>query len=1365
MNRAAQDTPQLPEKATSRPARIALFYGVLAAVWIVLSGALLSLVVSDPVLLGRLELAKGLAFVLVTSGLLYLALSNSAAGGTQPGEVAAGLPSGRRLGALFVALALVVPVIGLVIVGVQGPRTDRAALANLEDVARLKGEAVERWIAERDADAANLGADENLGSQIGAWIRMGAGAAIPDGVARRLEKTRSTLRYDGILIRDAAGRLLHAFGEQPDTAPVQLAAAAAPVSPANGVRHDDLYRDAAGRVYMDWTTPIVLSGREGERSVATIVLRARAESFLFPMMESRFQASPSAETLLVRREGDAIVFLNPLRHQPGAALSTRRASTDEALPAAEAARQGRPGTTRSKDYRGVEVLAAYRPVVGTGWHVIAKIDRAEVRAPLHDLVFWVSLVAVAAFVAISFALLALWRQQRRAQSLAVLAERGRADRIAGRFFELPFIGMAMTSPATKHWLRFNDRLCEILGYPREELARKSWAEITHPDDIGKDQAEFERVMRGDADGYAMDKRFIRGDGSVAHATIDVKAIRDASGAVDHFLATIEDITERKRAEAQLRRQRNLYAALSDTNHAIVRLGTREEAFQSVCAAAVERAGFQFAWVGIADPDRGELRPVARHGRETGGLDAQPIRLSPGDALASRPSARAFLEGAHQVENDMGALDSPAEWLRLARAAGVRAMAAFPIRQGGKPVGTFCVHSTESGVFDGDTVALLDEMATDLSFALDNLERERHRAEAVAALEAAEARWHFALEGADHGVFEWNVTTGRVFYSRQWKAALGFAEHEVGDALGEWETRVHPDDLGQFRDDLRRHFSGEDPIYIAEFRIRAKDGSYRWMQARGKVMTRDGNGEPATMIGTQTDITDRKLEQAALLRRDAVLAALGTAAQRFLLSARPWREEVDGVLAAVGAAAEVSRVYLFENLDSGGGPLVSRQTHEWVEPGVASFLDAPGLQAFRWEDFGVRGIVEALGRGEPVFRHRRDVPAPFAAVLAEENVESLALVPVFVDRRFWGVVGFDECDGEREWEHSERESLAMIAATLGAAIHEEAARLVLVESEARFRRLVEQSLVGIFIIDAERILYANPRAAEILGNEPGKLLGKPFRDIVAGADWPRVEAEIRRVMTGETASGKVEFTSRRADGREIMIGAQGIRILHEGRPATLGVMQDISEKQRAEEQIRRYVLQLESAVKSTVAVAMALSELRDPYTAGHERRVADVAVAIGRELGLDTDRLEGLRVAGQLHDVGKMTIPTEILAKPGRLSPTEYELIKGHAQAGYEVLKAVEFPWPVAEIARQHHERVDGSGYPQGLKGEAILLEARIMAVADVVEAMSSHRPYRAGLGIERALAEIERGLGSAYDAAAAGACLRLFREKGFAIPD
>jgi putative nucleotidyltransferase with HDIG domain len=197
----------------------------------------------------------------------------------------------------------------------------------------------------------------------------------------------------------------------------------------------------------------------------------------------------------------------------------------------------------------------------------------------------------------------------------------------------------------------------------------------------------------------------------------------------------------------------------------------------------------------------------------------------------------------------------------------------------------------------------------------------------------------------------------------------------------------------------------------------------------------------------------------------------------------------------------------------------------------------------------------------------------------------------------------------------------------------------------------------------------------------------------------------------------------------------------------------------------YVEELHAALNQTVTVIRAMGEMRDPYTAEHERRVGDLAAAIGTELGLDERRQEGLRIAGYLHDIGKIAIPMDILSKPGRLSAAEFELIKEHAAKGHEILSKADFPWPVALVAMQHHERMDGSGYPQGIKGEQISLKARIVAIADVVESMSAHRPYRAAHGIKKALAEIERGKGSAFDADAVDACLRVVRRKGYKVQD
>lgn len=216
---------------------------------------------------------------------------------------------------------------------------------------------------------------------------------------------------------------------------------------------------------------------------------------------------------------------------------------------------------------------------------------------------------------------------------------------------------------------------------------------------------------------------------------------------------------------------------------------------------------------------------------------------------------------------------------------------------------------------------------------------------------------------------------------------------------------------------------------------------------------------------------------------------------------------------------------------------------------------------------------------------------------------------------------------------------------------------------------------------------------------------------------------------------------------------------------VGAWIDISDRVHDRRRIEAYAARLERAVMATVETISHMVALRDPYTAGHERRVGELSAAIGAELGLDDSEQQGLRVAGGVHDVGKITVPAEILTKPGRLTEPEYELMKGHVERGYEILRSVDFPWPVAEAVRQHHERMDGSGYPRGLKGDEILLAARIIAVADTVASMAYHRPYRPALGIDRALAEIEAGAGRTYDGAVVGACVRLFRERGYVMKD
>jgi PAS domain S-box-containing protein len=243
----------------------------------------------------------------------------------------------------------------------------------------------------------------------------------------------------------------------------------------------------------------------------------------------------------------------------------------------------------------------------------------------------------------------------------------------------------------------------------------------------------------------------------------------------------------------------------------------------------------------------------------------------------------------------------------------------------------------------------------------------------------------------------------------------------------------------------------------------------------------------------------------------------------------------------------------------------------------------------------------------------------------------------------------------------------------------------------------------------------------------------------------------------------EWTHRRLGGESFPATVLLTRMEIGGQALLQATVRDITESKQAEKRLQRSLDSLKKAVSATIPVMVSAVEARDPYTAGHQNRSADLARAIATEMRLPQEKIDAIRMAGSIHDIGKLSIPAEILSKPTKLSEIEFSLIKEHSHKGFEMLKNVESSWPLAEIVYQHHERMDGSGYPRNLKGEEILIEARILAVADVVEAMASHRPYRPGLGIDAALNEIEKNRGTIYDSAVADACLSLFREKGFKL--
>ncbi len=320
-----------------------------------------------------------------------------------------------------------------------------------------------------------------------------------------------------------------------------------------------------------------------------------------------------------------------------------------------------------------------------------------------------------------------------------------------------------------------------------------------------------------------------------------------------------------------------------------------------------------------------------------------------------------------------------------------------------------------------------------------------------------------------------------------------------------------------------------------------------------------------------------------------------------------------------------------------------------------------------------------------------------------------------------------------------------------------------ESELLYRSLVEKARAGIAIIQDEKIKFVNPSLCRIIGYKKNELIGSNFINYLRQQDKEKIKALYHQRLAGERMPSHYELQLPHKDGRLIYVEIDSSIFEYQGAPAKLAVVYDITTRQRAEEELLATLKKLRQAFGGTIRALNGLTELKDPYTAGHQRRVADLARSIAKKLGLSTDQIDGLRLAASIHDIGKVVLPSEIMSKPGKLTSNEWNLIRTHPQIGYNILKDICFPWPIAQIVHQHHERLDGSGYPLGLKAEEICLEAKILAVADVVEAMSSHRPYRAAYSMREALEEIIRNKGKLYDETVVDACVALFKKNDYRL--
>jgi len=585
--------------------------------------------------------------------------------------------------------------------------------------------------------------------------------------------------------------------------------------------------------------------------------------------------------------------------------------------------------------------------------------------------------------------------------------------------------------------------------------------------------------------------------------------------------------------------------------------------------------------------------------------------------------------------------------------------------------------------------------------------ERMQTEKVLRLQ--QERLDLAQSAGKVGVFDWDMVTDSSTWTPQLEILYGIEPGSVEHTSKDWITRVHPDDLKEAESRVRQCIRERLPEIAGDYRIVRPDGEIRWLSNRASIFY-DASGKPVRMVGTSADITERK-----------------QAEEKLRESGKKYHELYDFL------PIPVYEMDLEANITSANRAIY--ETFGGTEGDLKKGFNA-------WQLLSPENIEKSSKNIE--------------RLLQGEKIEGTEYTLKRLDGSLFPAIVISSVI------YSNGKPVGLRGAIIDIAELKQAEEK-LRESETRFREMFDNAPIGYHELDAEgRVTRINHTELAMLGYSAEETLGKHVWDFIGEKDISR--KAVLDKLAGTLPPGRnFERTYCKKDGAGIPVLIQDLLIRDKNGIIT-GIrttIQDITELKRADEMLLKTTERLRRLLDGTVqAISMAV-ETRDPYTAGHQRRSADLARSIATEMGLSADRKDFIGVVAAIHDIGKIAVPAEILSKPTKLTNIEFGLIKIHPHAGHDILQDIEFPWPVAEVILQHHERMDGSGYPRGLKGEDILMEARIVSVADVVEAIASHRPYRPALGIEAALEEIQKNRGLLYDPEAVDACLKLFHEKGY----
>ncbi len=928
---------------------------------------------------------------------------------------------------------------------------------------------------------------------------------------------------------------------------------------------------------------------------------------------------------------------------------------------------------------------------------------------------------------------------------------------------------------------FNDAACRISGYSPEESLGMNFRQYTPESDVDKIYSIFHEVYKTGVPVKGLSYELIRKDKTSRYVETSISLRKDATGKTIGFQGIVRDITERKLAEEKLRESEENYRNLFNNAKEGI-LIAQDDRISFANPALVKILGYPIDVI-RSKPFTSFIHPedskkvLERHQRRLRGEEVETdysFRIISGDGtkkwvqIKSQiiswygiPSSLSFIEDitaqkkaqeelAESEEKYRSILKNMQEGYYEVDLAGNTifvndAMSrihgfsreeiigmnnrqytdpetakkvfqefneVYVTEKPGKTSEHEIIRKDGSRIWIEASIALRKDAAGEkIGFKgiVRDITERRKTEETLRKRDILFRKLSFHVPGMIYqfkrnadGTYGLPFTTDAIYH------IFGCSPQDVLDDISPITKVVLPDDLGPFMDSIEKS-AQNITTWEHEFRVQIPGHPVKWLL--GKSTPEKLTDGSIIWHGFVTDVTERKTADEELRRKHEELETMIEASPIMIY----FKDTQNNFIRVNKALLEATGLAREE---------IEGKSNEEVNPKQAAHY----LQEDR----------EIIATGKPKIGSYEEIKTRKGRkVLLTDKVP-------YRDKEgnIIGVIGFSVDITEQK-----------------------KAQDALRESEEKYRKLVENAQEGVYQSTADgKYLTMNPAFARILGYDSAEELMQSVEDIsrqlyVQPQDRQRLLKLVEKY--GSVADFETEFYRKNKTRVWLSVSMHAVRDARGEILYYQGMAQDISEKKKMDAERKENLQKLRKALGATINAMAVTVETRDPYTAGHQRRVADLARAIATEMKLSSDKIDAVRMASVIHDIGKISIPSEILTKPTQLSDLEYNLIKTHPSSGHAILKDIEFPWPIARIVLEHHERIDGSGYPCGLKGDEILLESRIVAVADVVEAISSHRPYRAAQGIEAGLEEIEKNKGRLYDAQAVDACLRLFREKHY----